>query len=95
MAELNMDRYDSGSDENEGGVRGVFGNTNPGMAYYGDNAEDPYIRLAAVDDADSDADDEKIKKNDYVLLAARNEDDLSLLEVCSSFLNLSPSSFSQ
>ena len=75
-----MDRYDD--EENEGGgVRGVFGNTNPGMAYYGADEEDPYIQLAAAKDADSEADDMEIRGDDFILLAARNEDDVSHLEV--------------
>lgn len=80
MAELNMDHYDDEEDEGEG-VRGVFGNTNPGMAYYGANEEDPYIQLAGVEDADSEAEDYQISSDDFVLLAARNEDDVSHLEV--------------
>lgn len=80
MAELNMDRYDDEDVGNEG-MRGVFGNTNPGMAYYGADQEDPYIQLAAVKDADSEAEDFEIKGDDYLLLAARNEDDVSHLEV--------------
>lgn len=80
MAELDMDRYDEEDAEAEG-VRGVFGNTNPGMAYYGANEEDPYIQLAAVEDADSEAEDYQIRGDDYILLAARNEDDVSHLEV--------------
>ena len=80
MAELNMDGYD---DEGlvDGGIRGIFGNTNPGMAYYDTNREDPYIQLAAVKDADSEAEDFEIRGDDYLLLAARNEDDVSHLEV--------------
>ena len=80
MAELDMDCYDDEDNEAQG-VRGVFGNTNPGMAYYGANEEDPYIKLAAVEDADSEAEDFQISSNDYILLAARNEDDVSHLEV--------------
>ncbi len=75
-----MDRYDDEDDETQG-IRGVFGNTNPGMAYYGANEEDPYIQLAAVEDADSEAEDFKILGDDFILLAARNEDDVSHLEV--------------
>lgn len=94
MADLKMDQYDESEDEGEG-VKGIFGKTNPGMAYYGDNIEDPYIKLSAMEEIDSEAEDEKVRKDDFVLLAAKNEDDLSLLEVWISteflflsFLNL-------
>lgn len=80
MAELNMDTYDE-EEGGDGGVRGIFGNTNPGMAYYGADQEDPYIQLAAVKDEDSEAEDFEIRGDDYILLAARNEDDVSHLEV--------------
>jgi periodic tryptophan protein 1 len=80
MAELNMDKYDDDEGE-DGGVRGIFGNTNPGMAYYGADQEDPYIQLSAVKDEDSEAEDFEIRGDDYILLAARNEDDVSHLEV--------------
>ena len=75
-----MDNYDE-EEEEGGGVRGVFGNSNPGMAYYRTNDEDPYIKLAAVKDVDSEADDFEIKGDDFLILAARNEDDVSHLEV--------------
>lgn len=84
MAELNMENYDEEKAETEG-VRGVFGNTNPGMAYYGGNEEDPYIQLSATKDADSEAEDMEIRGEDFLLLAARNEDDVSHLEVCHLF----------
>jgi len=80
MAELNMDNYDDDEGE-DGGMRGIFGNTNPGMAYYGADQEDPYIQLSAVKDEDSEAEDFEIRGDDYILLAARNEDDVSHLEV--------------
>lgn len=80
MAALDMEHYDN-EDGEDGGVRGVFGNTNPGMAYYGADEEDPYIQLSAVKDVDSEAEDLEIRGDDFVLLAARNEDDVSHLEV--------------
>lgn len=83
-----MDAYDDEDAEGKVGVRGVFGNTNPGMAYYGANEEDPYIQLASVDTAESDADEYEITGEDYILLAARNEDDVSHLEACISQLQL-------
>ncbi|KAK9811052.1 hypothetical protein WJX73_009420 [Symbiochloris irregularis] len=77
MAELRMDQYD---DEEEAG-QGVFGGGNPGMSYYKSNHEDPYITLNAVDRAsDSEAEDDELRDTDYVILSARNEDDVSHLE---------------
>lgn len=78
-----MDNYDD-EDEDADGVRGVFGNNNPGMAYYANNEDDPYIKLAAVEDADSEEDDFEIRGDDFLLLAARTEDEVSHLEVSPS-----------
>lgn len=81
MAELNMDRYD---DEDEGGASAggrIFGGGNPGMTYYRSNKEDPYITLQESDDEASEIDDLAFKPTDLIILAARNEDDVSHLEV--------------
>lgn len=83
MAELDMENYDAEEDGGgEAGVTGVFGNSNPGLAYYANNAADPYIKLAAAADAldDSEKDDFEIRGDDFLLLAAKNEDDVSHLE---------------
>ena len=81
MAELRMDQYD---DEEETG-QGLFGGSNPGMSYYRSNHEDPYITLNAVDKAsDSEAEDDELRESDFVILSARNEDDVSHLEVSST-----------
>ena len=81
MAELDMDKYDEDSEEEGGGVHKVFGNSNPGLVYYANEAADPYLKLAAVSDNDSEADDMELREDDFVLLAARNQDDVSHLEV--------------
>ena len=44
------------------------------------NKEDPYITLQESDDA-SEIDDLNFKPTDLIILAARNEDDVSHLEV--------------
>ncbi len=45
------------------------------------NLEDPYITLKE-DDAASEEEDDTLKDSDLIILAARNEDDVSHLEVC-------------
>ena len=61
-------------------AKGVFGTGNPGMAYHRSNLEDPYITLA--DSAsDSEEQDAQLPPSDYVIVSARHEDDVSLLEV--------------
>ena len=79
-----MDAYDDEAD-----TSGIFGGG--GGAYYARGGDDPYIKLAAGTaargdpDADSaassDAGDWELRPDDLLLLAARNEDDVSHLEV--------------
>jgi len=45
------------------------------------NKEDPYITLQESDDDGSEIDDLNFKPTDLIILAARNEDDVSHLEV--------------
>ncbi|KAK9820102.1 hypothetical protein WJX72_006156 [[Myrmecia] bisecta] len=84
MAELDMDHYDDESD-GEGRAGRIFGSGNPGMAYYRDNDQDPYITLgdqAAGRHEDSEEDEDfALKPTDFLILTARNEDDVSHLEV--------------
>ena len=88
LAELNMDAYDDEPDV-DGAAAGIFGGS---AAYYASNSEDPYLRLAAgtrakagtapsSDATSSDNEDWELKPDDLLLLAARNEDDVSRLEV--------------
>lgn len=51
----------------------------PQSAMYNDEADDPYITLPGAED--SDEDDLPIKPDDLLILAAKNEDDVSHLEV--------------
>jgi periodic tryptophan protein 1 len=46
------------------------------------NLEDPYITLEPVSGEGSEEDDDAIRDTDLIILAARNEDDVSHLEVC-------------
>ena len=50
-----------------------------GMAYYSRPEDDPYITVH--EDSDSEKDDFVLKLSDLLILAARNEDDVSHLEV--------------
>ena len=75
--ELDMDNYDGQED----GLKGVFGTGNPGMAYYRSNLEDPYITLADPEAVESEGEDYEIRGSDFVLLTAKNEDEVSHLEV--------------
>jgi hypothetical protein len=49
------------------------------MAYYSRPEDDPYITVH--EDSDSEQDDFVLKLSDLLILAARNEDDVSHLEV--------------
>ena len=56
------------------------------MAFHRNPEDDPYLRQAAGqadgdDDSASEAEDLRLHENDLLILAARNEDDVSYLEV--------------
>ena len=75
MAELDMEHYDDEDEE----VPGLFGTgKHPGMAYYSRAEDDPYLAKEA---SDSEDDELTLSKTDFLILAARNEDDVSHLEV--------------
>lgn len=80
MAELDMDHYDD-DDDAEGSSARIFGSGPPGMAFYRSNALDPYITEPGNEDDDSEADDYAYKPEDLLILAAKNEDDVSHLEI--------------
>ncbi|KAH7837471.1 hypothetical protein Vadar_014264 [Vaccinium darrowii] len=74
LQELNMDNYDKEDDDIE-----IFG-VGLGGTYYASNDMDPYLNNQ--DDYDSEElEDVIIKAEDAVLVCARNEDDVSHLEV--------------
>ncbi len=61
-------------------VVSLFGDSkHPGMAYHSRPEDDPYITVH--EDSDSEKDDFVLKGTDRLILAARNEDDVSHLEV--------------
>lgn len=78
LAQLNMDAYDD--EDAEDNTARIFGSGNPGMTFYRSNVQDPHIRTAGNAD-DSEAEDFEMQESDFVILAARNEEDISNLEV--------------
>ncbi len=77
LAELNMDAYDDEDDGDEEMNR-ILGGGNPGMAYYADPSDDPYLNK----DDQSDSEDEiEYRETDLLIAAARNEEDISHLEI--------------
>lgn len=54
-----------------------------GMAFYKDPTLDPYLQgdKAGASDSDSETEAMTLQKNDLLIMAARNEDDVSHLEV--------------
>jgi periodic tryptophan protein 1 len=76
LAELNMDAYDDENDADEDMTR-IMGAGNPGMAFYANPEDDPYLTTGL-----SDSEDElEYRETDLLIAAARNEDDVSHLEV--------------
>ena len=51
-----------------------------GLSYYNSNQQDPNISKHGAE-ADSEAEDFEVQASDYVILAARNEDAVSHIEV--------------
>lgn len=75
LKELDMDHYD---DEDEG--IDIFGSGSLGNCYYPANDMDPYL-VEQDDDDEDEIEDMRIKPSDLIILSARNEDDVSHLEV--------------
>lgn len=76
LAELNMDQYD---EEDSSGLQ-IFGNGGLNTVYYASNEDDPYITLKEEED-EEEREDFELRESDLLLVAARNEDDVSHLEV--------------
>jgi periodic tryptophan protein 1 len=94
MAELDMDNYDNSCDEeeNDAMLHRILGAGNPGMAYHRNPEDDPYLRKGSGgadasgasdddDDDDTEAEDLRLRESDLLIMAARNEEDISHLEV--------------
>jgi periodic tryptophan protein 1 len=83
MAELDMDNYDD-NDDQDLPARRLLGAGNPGMAYHRNPKEDPYLRDSRGNGSDSDDSEEedlRIRDDDLLILAARNDEDVSHLEM--------------
>ena len=85
MAELDMEHYDSEDDGAAGPKVNLFGS---GKAYYRGSREDPYLKGGGAGDPAEDSDDDAserdelhLRPSDLLILSARNEDDVSHLEV--------------
>lgn len=89
MAELDMEHYDDGNDSSDGKniMHRILGEGHPGLAYHADPVEDPYLNsngkviADGSDDSDSELEDLRLKDSDLLILSARNEDDLSHLDI--------------
>ncbi|WOL16521.1 hypothetical protein Cni_G25308 [Canna indica] len=75
LRELDMDHYD----EEDDGIE-LF-STGLGDTYYPSNDMDPYLKNNDEDDDDEEIEDMTIKPTDSVIVCARNEDEVSHLEV--------------
>ena len=75
LKELDMDNYDEEDDEIELFSSGM------GDLYYPSNEMDPYLKDVDDEDDEEDIDDTTVKPTDSVIICARNEDDVSHLEV--------------
>ena len=80
-----MEHYDSEDDGAAGPKVNLFGS---GKAYYRGSREDPYLKGGGAgdpaEDSDNDAserDELYLRPSDLLILSARNEDDVSHLEV--------------
>lgn len=67
--------------EDDEGAGGLFSNIK-GLSYYAGNEEDPYITLKEDDDEEKEENEDlEIRPSDYLILAAKTEDDISNIEV--------------
>ncbi|KAL4532568.1 hypothetical protein Ndes2437B_g02965 [Nannochloris sp. 'desiccata'] len=83
MAELDMENYDN-DDDQDLPARRLLGSGNPGMAYHRNPKDDPYLRNSGANHSDSDDSEEedlRIRDDDLLILAARNDEDVSHLEM--------------
>jgi len=77
LKEYNMSDYDDEVNaENNATIAGV-----QGLAYYGPDEEDEFLTLPSAQEQQEEDDEMNITKTDNMLLAAKTEDDVSLIEV--------------
>lgn len=74
LAELNMDAYDDEDEDDD--MKRILGGGHPGMAYYKNPEDDPYVEAG-----DSESEDMEYRDTDLLIAAARNDEDISYLEV--------------
>ena len=83
MRELDMDHYDDSDDEGAL-INRVLGTSGRARLDYAPGDADPFLTLDANDagdDDDSEVEDYTLRPTDLIVLAAKNEDDVSSLEV--------------
>ena len=87
-----MEHYDSEDDGAAGPKVNLFGS---GKAYYRGSREDPYLKGGGAEDPAEDSDDDAserdelhLRPSDLLILSARNEDDVSHLEVRQGSLSM-------
>lgn len=83
MRELDMDHYDDSDDEGAV-INRVLGTSGRARLDYAPGEADPFLTLDANDDGDDDdseVEDYTLRPTDLIVLAAKNEDDVSSLEV--------------
>lgn len=77
LKEYNMDDYDKEIEEdNENTIAGVNG-----LSYYAPDEQDDYLTLPSAQDDEEEQEELRVLKTDNMVLAAKTEDDLSVLEV--------------
>ncbi|KAG2501867.1 hypothetical protein HYH03_000365 [Edaphochlamys debaryana] len=78
MRELDMDRYDESGDDEGDVINRVLGTSGKARLEYAEGEPDPYLQLG---DDDSEVEDFTLRPTDLIILSAKNEDDVSNLEV--------------
>lgn len=79
LRELDMEHYDDSDDDETAVINRVLGTSGKGRLEYTEG-DDPYVTLHEDDDA-SEKEDFTIRPTDLIILSAKNEDDVSNLEV--------------
>ncbi|EFJ44952.1 hypothetical protein VOLCADRAFT_64280 [Volvox carteri f. nagariensis] len=78
MRELDMDHYDDAGDDDADVINRVLGTSGRARLEYAAGEDDPYLKLG---DDDSEIEDFTLRPTDLIILSAKNEDDVSNLEV--------------
>ncbi|KAG2448617.1 hypothetical protein HYH02_006506 [Chlamydomonas schloesseri] len=78
MKELDMEHYDDSGDDDADVINRVLGTSGKARLEYAENEPDPYLQLG---DDDSEIEDFTLRPTDLIILSAKNEDDVSNLEV--------------